>query len=194
MVLQLFEGTKIRFAAFDAEKDPEVFAKWTNDPEYLRLVQYEPARPLSAFHIKKKFEENQKEHHGDAYYFVIRTQEDDRAIGFVDIHWIQWNHGNAHFNMGIGSPDDRGKGFGTEALEMTLRYAFEELNLYRLTVETFEYNTGAQKFLVKHGFQREVCRREAIYRDGRYWDALMYGLLAEDWRAAHPSAGGEANG
>ena len=92
-----------------------------------------------------------------------------------------WNHGNAHFNLAIGSPDDRRKGLGSEALQMLLRYAFEELNLYRFTTHTFEYNDGAQNFLTKHGFQLEVRRREAIYRDGRYWDALSYGILAEEW-------------
>lgn len=194
MVLQLFEGEKIRFAAFDADKDPEVFAKWTNDPEYLRLVQYEPARPLSPFHIKKKFEDEAKESHRDVYYFVIRTRKDDRTIGFVSIHWIEWNHGNAHMNMGIGSPDDRGKGYGSEALEMTLRYAFQELNLFRLTVDTFEYNTGAQKFLENSGFQCEVRRREAIYRDGRYWDALTFGLLAEEWKDPKSESAGGENG
>ena len=186
MVLQLFEGEKIRFAAFDPEKDAEVFAGWTNDPEFLRLTEPEPARPLAAFHIKKKFEEMEKEAGRDFYYFVIHTKEDDRAIGFARIYWIEWNHGNGHFNMGIGSPDDRRKGYGSEALEMILRSAFEELNLYRLTIHTFEYNTGAQEFLTKHGFQCEVRRREAIYRDGRYWDALTYGILAEEWQAKHP--------
>jgi RimJ/RimL family protein N-acetyltransferase len=184
MILQLFEGEKIRFAAFDAEKDPEVFSKWTNDPEYLRKLDSEPARPLAPFHIKKKFEEMEKEAHRDFYYFVIRTKQDDRAIGFVHIRWIEWNHGNAHFNMGIGSREDRRKGYGSEALQMLMRYAFEELNLYRLTVQTMEYNTAAQKFLEKHGWQCEVRRREAIYRDGRYWDALTYGLLAEEWAQA----------
>lgn len=189
MVLQLFEGNKIRFAAFNAEQDAEVFAKWTNDPEYLRLTEYEPARPLSAFHIKKKYEEMEKEAGRDFYYFVIRSRADDRAIGFARIHWIEWNHGNGHFNMGIGSPDDRCQGMGGEALEMMLRYAFEELNLYRLTVNTFEYNTGAQRFLERHGFQLEVRRREAIYRDGKYWDALTYGILADEWHAKNPPEG-----
>lgn len=189
MVLQLFEGNKIRFAAFDAEKDAEVFAKWTNDPEYLRLTEYAPALPLSAFHIKKKYEEMEKEAGRDFYYFVIRTREDDRAIGFARVYWIEWNHGNGHFNMGLGSPDDRRQGMGGEALEMMLRYVFEELNLYRLTVNTFEYNTGAQKFLEKHGFRCEVRRREAIYRDGRYWDALTYGILANEWHVKNPPEG-----
>lgn len=181
MVLQLFEGDKIRFAAFDADKDPEIFSKWTHDPEYLRMLESDPARPLSPFHIKKKFEEMEKEAHQGFYYFVMKNKEDDRTIGFAHIHWIEWNHGNAHLTMGIGSPDDRHKGYGTEAMQMMLRYAFEELNLYRLTLNTFEYNTIAQAFLVKNGWQQEVCRREAIYRDGRYWDALTYGILAEEW-------------
>ncbi len=185
MLQQLFEGEKIRFAAFDAEKDAEVFSKWTHDPEFLRLTEYEAARPLAPFHIKKKFEEMEKDAHGDFYYFVIRTKEDDRAIGFAHIRWIEWNHGNARLNMGIGSLDDRGKGFGSETMQMILRYAFEELNLYRLSADTFEYNEGAQKFLLKHGWQCEVRRREAVYRDGRYWDGLAFGILAEEWQAAN---------
>lgn len=189
MVLQLFEGEKIRFAAFDADKDAEIFSKWTHDPEYLRLTEYEAARPLAAFHIKKKFEEMEKDAHGDFYYFVLRAKEDDRAIGFAHIRWVEWNHGNAHFNLAIGSPDDSRKGLGSEALQMLLRYAFEELNLYRFTTHTFEYNDGAQNFLTKHGFQLEVRRREAIYRDGRYWDALSYGILAEEWARGQKGQG-----
>jgi len=181
MVLQLFEGDKIRFAAFDAEQDAPIFSKWTHDPEYMRLTEYDPARPLAPFHVKKKFEEMEKEAHGDFYFFVLRLKEDDRAIGFAQIQWIEWNHGNAHFNMGIGSPEDRHKGYGSEALQMLLRYAFEEMNLYRLTCNTFEYNTGAQAFLTKHGFSCEVRRREAAYREGRYWDVLTYGILGEEW-------------
>lgn len=181
MVLQLFEGTNIRFAAFDADLDAPVFSKWTHDPEYMRLSDFEPARPLSPFHIKKKFEEMEKDSHGDFYFFVLRTRADDRAIGFVHIRWVEWSHGNAHFNMGIGSPDDRHKGYGSEAMQMLLRYAFEEMNLYRLTGVTMEYNTAAQSFLTRHGFTQEVCRREAIYREGRYWDALTYGILADEW-------------
>jgi RimJ/RimL family protein N-acetyltransferase len=183
MVLQLFEGNKIRFAAFDAERDAEVFSQWTHNPEYMRLLSPEVARPLSPFHIKKRMEEMEKEAGRDFYFFVIRTQADDRAIGFARLHWIEWNHGNGHFEMGIASPDDRRKGYGSEAMQMLLRYAFEELNLYRLTGMTMEYNTAAQQFLTKHGFQREVCRREAIYREGRYWGALTYGILAEEWQA-----------
>lgn len=181
MLPQLFESREIRLAAFDAERDPELFSKWTHDSEYMRLVGADPARPLAPFHIKKQFEAMEKEAGRDFYYFVIRTCFDNRAIGFAHLHWIEWNHGNGRLEIGIGSASDRRRGYGSQALETLMRYAFHELNLFRLTVNTFQYNDGARKFLERHGFQCEVRRREAIYRDGRYWDALLYGILASEW-------------
>ncbi len=62
-----------------------------------------------------------------------------------------------------------------------LRYAFDELNLHRLTAMTFEYNTAALNFLQRAGFQIEVRRRQAVNRDGRRWDAIVLGLLRDEW-------------
>lgn len=183
MNMQLFEGEKIRFTAFDPEKDPEVFSRWSHDPEYMRLLDIEPVRPLSPFQVKKQYEAMEKDKGRDLYYFVIRTRADDRVIGFVHLFWIEWNHGSARLKLGIGSPQDRGQGYGTEALNMALRYAFDELNLYRLTVMTMEYNTGAIRWLERAGFKPEVRRRQALNRDGRRWDVLSYGLLREEWHS-----------
>jgi RimJ/RimL family protein N-acetyltransferase len=84
--------------------------------------------------------------------------------------------------IGIGDRNDRGQGHGTEALDMLLRYAFDELNLYRVAAATVEYNTGAIRFLERAGFVVEVCRRQAIQRDGKRWDAVMLGLLRDEWK------------
>jgi RimJ/RimL family protein N-acetyltransferase len=65
---------------------------------------------------------------------------------------------------------------------MLLRYAFDELNLYRLSASTVEYNTGAVRFFERAGFVVEVRRRQAIQRDGRRWDLLMLGLLRDEWQ------------
>jgi RimJ/RimL family protein N-acetyltransferase len=96
--------------------------------------------------------------------------------------------------MGIGDPGDRRRGFGSEALELLLRYAFEELNLFRVTVLVPEYNTAAVRFFEKAGFVIEVRRREAVNRMGRRWDLLHLGLLQSDWmqssRQISPPEGG----
>jgi RimJ/RimL family protein N-acetyltransferase len=64
---------------------------------------------------------------------------------------------------------------------MLLRYAFDELNLFRLTALIPEYNPPAIGLFSKMGFCEEVRRREALERDGQRWDLLQYGILAEEW-------------
>jgi RimJ/RimL family protein N-acetyltransferase len=180
---QLFEGNQIRLAPHDAERDAEIESRWTHDPEYLRLISSDPARPLAPSQIKKQYEELEKEaeKHRNAFHFAIRTKTDDRLIGYVHLRWIEWTHGTGTLALAIGDPSDRRQGFGREALQLILRYAFDELNLHRLTALTFEYNVGALRFLERAGFQIEVRRRQAVNRDGRRWDVLMLGLLRDEW-------------
>jgi RimJ/RimL family protein N-acetyltransferase len=101
---------------------------------------------------------------------------------------IDWSNGSARLALGIGAADDRRQGYGAEALGLALRYAFEELNLHRLGAEAAAYNAGALRLLEKAGFQVEVRRREALYRDGRRWDELWLGLLREEWQTQRPEA------
>jgi RimJ/RimL family protein N-acetyltransferase len=179
---QLFEGNLIRLAALDPDHDAEAESRWTHDPEYLRLLRADPVRPLSPNQIKKKYEADEKDENASRrFHFAIRTRADDRLVGFVRLEHVEWTHGAAMMTLGIGDPSDRGHGYGTEALQLALRYAFGELNLYRLTAITFEYNERALRFFERAGFAVEVRRRQAIHRDGRRWDVLMMGLLREDW-------------
>ncbi len=181
---QLFEGQFVRFAPPDAERDAEIAARWTQDPEYLRLLSTDIARPLSPFQVRKQYEEWDKdaEKH-TAFNFAVRLRDDDRLIGFARLWHIEWTHATGSLQIGIGDRNDRGRGYGTEALHMLLRYAFDELNLYRLAALTAEYNAGAIRFLERAGFVVEVRRRQAVQRDGRRWDVVMLGLLRDEWRA-----------
>jgi len=184
MNTQLFEGELVRLAPPEPERDAEIESKWTHDVEYMRLLSDAPVRPLSPVLIKKKYEEAEKEKGHNRFHFAIRTKADDRLVGFVKIEGIEWNNGTGHLTLGIGDPNDRGKGYGREALALVLRYAFAELNLYRLSTATFEYNERAQRLLGKAGFQLEVRRRQVVHRDGKRWDVLKYGLLREEWERA----------
>lgn len=180
----LFDGDLIRLGPIDHEKDPEIESRWTHDASYMRLMYLEPMRPLSVLQIKKQYEELEKQadEKRDIYPFRIRAREDDRLIGLAEIYWIGWSSAAAALRLGIGVPDDRCKGYGREALSMLLRYAFGELNLYRVGAILPEYNEAAQALFRKFGFVEEVRRREAIQRDGRRWDILHFGLLAEEWK------------
>lgn len=184
MDTQLFEGELIRLAPIDPEKDAETISKWTHDPEYLRLTDLDPARPLAPGQVKKKLEDQDKdaEKGRNQFHFAIRAKSDDRLIGLVSLFWIHWMHGAAAMRLSIGQPDDRGRGYGSDALKIILRYAFDELNLHRIGATVFEYNPRAVKLLERAGFAVEVRRRQAIHRDGRRWDILELGLLRDEWK------------
>jgi RimJ/RimL family protein N-acetyltransferase len=149
------------------------------------MMEVAPARPLAAVMVKKEYEKLEKKMEEDKnfYYFAIRAKEDDRLLGRAVIQWIEWSNGNGFLRLGIGAAENRGKGFGTQALRMLLRFAFAELNLFRVTAIVPEYNEAAIALLKKFGFSQEVCRRRSLERDGRRWDLYVFGLLRDEWQS-----------
>ena len=181
---QLFEGDDIRFGPIDHDKDAEIEAKWTHDSDFMRMMDMAPARPMSAAMVKKQYEklEKQIDESKNQYYFTIRAKKDDRLMGKAIVQWIEWANGNGYIRLGVGAEEDRGKGYGSQALRMLLRFGFAELNLFRLSAIVPEYNTAAIALLKKFGFVEEVRRRQSVERDGKRWDLLVFGLLNDEWR------------
>jgi RimJ/RimL family protein N-acetyltransferase len=180
---QLFEGPDIRLGPIDYEKDPAIESQWTHNAEFMRLYDFEPARPMSSAVVKKQYEklEKQIEESKNLYHFMIRAKADDRLIGKAMINRIEWANGNCTVRLGIGTVEDQCKGYGTQTLKMLLRFAFAELNMFRVTTNVAEYNKGAIALMKKFGFTEEVRRRQALERDGRRWDLLVFGLLKDEW-------------
>ena len=106
---------------------------------------------------------------------------DERIIGGIGLDAIYWTHRDAFVGIGIGDKEDWGKGYGTDAMRILLRYAFTELNLRRVTLDVFEYNPRGIRSYEKAGFVIEGRVREAVMREGRRWDMVYMGILREEW-------------
>jgi len=182
---QLFCGVSMQLVPIDHEKDPELISSWTHDAGFMLMMYTDVFCPLSTWQIKKNLDELEKlmDEEKNRFYFHIKSLEETRLIGFTELMGISWTNGSGYIRIGIGLDKDRRHGYGTEVIEMLLRYAFTELNLYRLTALIPEYNYPADLFFQKFGFKKEVCRRQALERDYRYWNLHHYGLLAKDWKA-----------
>ena len=180
---QLFEGKLIRLAPIDHDKDAEVESRWTHDLTLHRTLSRLPAIPLSVAQLKKKYEAIEKEvdESKRLFYFTIRGKDDNRLLGFVRIEGIEWTHGTCNLKLAIGDPVERQKGYGGEAMHLTLRFIFNELNLYRASAVVGEDNPQAIKFFKKFGFVEEVRRRKALQRDGQTWDSILLGILRDEW-------------
>ena len=181
---QLFEGQDVRLGPIDYEKDPEIESKWTHDSDFMRMYEIEPVRPMSVAMVKKAYEKLEKEieEEKNMFYFAIRAREDDRLIGKALVYRIEWANGNGFIRLGIGAKDDQRKGYGSQTLRMLLRFVFAELNMFRISAAVPEYNEGAITLFKKFGFVEEVRRRQALDRDGRRWDMLIFGLLKDEWQ------------
>jgi len=179
----LFTGEQICLAPIDLDKDAEIEAIWTQNAEYMRQLNLEPARPLSPEQVKKRYTEIEKEadEKKNLFYFTIRLRSDDQLIGFARIYWIGWTSGFGLVQLGIGDSTQRGKGYGTQALSLLLRYAFAELNLHSLAADIPEYNLAATRLFQNAGFVEETRQRQAVYREGRRWDLIFFGILKDEW-------------
>ncbi|PJN61231.1 hypothetical protein PAEAM_24050 [Paenibacillus sp. GM1FR] len=157
-------------------EDVQTMLQWNEDPEYLRNVDTDLAIPYSEKQLEDEGETKNKE-----VYFRLRTHEEDTLIGFVVIHGIEWNNRCGQLAIGIGLAKHRNKGYGTEALNLILRYAFHEMNLDRVGLDVIAYNAKAIRSYEKVGFQLEGRARSAVYRDGKRYDRLMMGILRPEW-------------
>ncbi len=181
MNTQLWQGELVRLVAPDAETVAEALARWSQDSEYARQLDSMPATPWSVKQTKEEIEKELEKEAPNDVSFMIRTLADDRLIGFIGLEDIQWTHGDAFVGIGLGEPEYRGKGYGTDAMQVILRYAFTELNLHRVTLTVFEYNPRAIRSYEKAGFVIEGRQRQYLHRDGRRWDLIYLGILREEW-------------
>jgi RimJ/RimL family protein N-acetyltransferase len=181
-ISDLYKGKLVRLTAEEPDVMTELLVKWRRDSEYARLLDNDPVRMFSKKKTKEWFEKDLEENE-KSNFFMVRTLEDDKLIGFIGLFDIQGNHQNAYVGIGIGEREYWGRGYGTDAMNIMLRYAFTALNLLRVSLGVFEYNQRGVRSYEKAGFRIEGRAREYLYREGRRWDLINMGILREEWQA-----------
>lgn len=75
----------------------------------------------------------------------------------------------------------QGKGYGSEAINWILDWAFETAGMHRVTLRHFEWNEGAGRLYERLGFKKEGVNREELWYKGRWWDGIQMGMLEREW-------------
>jgi RimJ/RimL family protein N-acetyltransferase len=156
------------------------FLIWFNDPDvtqYLRM--YLPMTEMA--------EEKWVECLGsdlNSVIFVIESTESEvnKPIGSTGFSNIASKDRDAEFGIAIGDKTYWGKGIGTEAAQLMIKYGFEKLNLNRISSNVYDFNLRSQKMHLKIGFKPEGRRRKAHFTNGAYRDVLEYGILSQEWK------------
>ena len=150
--------------------------RWINDPKTVRLNS--PFAPIHEPNHRSWFDAVTRD--ADRIVFAIRELNRSEIIGviqLVDIHPI---HRSAELIIRIGEEGYRNKGFGTEALQLAVKFAFEDRNLQRIWLHVFSSNGRAIKAYEKAGFRQEGVLRRACYISGGWVDLVIMAMLADE--------------
>ena len=177
-------GEKVRLGML-READIDLLIDWDDDGRAARLGDSGPAFPRPEPGQRKVWGERLLR--DSVKDFAIRLVDDDTLVGTISLGQIEWSNGVAELGMEIGDPAMWGHGYGTEAVRLLLDFAFNDMNLHRVQLGVFRFNSRAVACYERVGFVREGVQREYLARDGQRHDMLLYGILAPDWRAAQSS-------
>jgi RimJ/RimL family protein N-acetyltransferase len=168
------EGELIRLRAME-EDDLGPLNALINDPDVLQHLDVIPfGQPLAG--IREWWESTRGR--DDAAVFAIETLPGE-PIGVCSLEGIDPGARTATLGIWIGQPHWE-KGYGTDAMRTLCRFAFEHMNLQRITLAVLDSNPRARAVYEKVGFEHEGTLRRARFRGGRYVDVHVMGLLVED--------------
>lgn len=114
--------------------------------------------------------------------FAICLKETDQMIGELSITDIEEDAKKAGLRISMNSIELTGKGYGTEAIKLVLKFVFEDLKLNRLQLEVFSHNLRGIRTYEKVGFIKEGTLREALNYNGKYSDEIIMSILKKDYK------------
>ena len=165
------EGKHVYISPMNIE-DAEIYTKWLNDPE---IVQYLSLRnSLVSISGERSYIENFAK---VEFNMCIVKKENDELIGNIGLMDLDYKNGTAELGIFIGEKENLGKGYGTEAINLLINYAFKELRLHSIYLRTYDINERAQKAYEKCGFKEFGRRHESIYMNGKYHDVIYMELI-----------------
>lgn len=190
MQTNLLHGPRVRLTAY-TKADLPALARWYADSTFFHLYDSGIFQPRSEQFFTDKLESFEKA--TDAFQFAVRLHDSEAMIGLLELDGIQWANQTGWLSIGFGEQAYQGKGYGYEATQLALKFAFNELNLYRVQLSVFSYNDRAIALYEKIGFQREGIYREYLNRGGERYDIYLYGLLRREWITHQPTPVAEGN-
>ncbi len=165
--------------ALDAESAP-LLARWKSDPAV--NIYWADRRPTSAAEQAAWLAQMQADRTVETFGIAASGRG---LVGYVQLFNIDHVNRRAEFRILIGEPECWGKRHGSEATYLTLLYAFEHLNLNKVSLRVLDFNERALRCYRRIGFHEDGVLREDWYRYGRYVDQILMCITAAEFRAAH---------
>ena len=169
---------------FRTVADAEDIFDYASRPEISYPAGFPPVKTLDdeIYYLEHILPERNKKENLPAGYGIV-VKGTDKIVGSVD-----FNHRHEDDVLEIGyilHPDYWGLGYVPEAARALIDLAFKELNLHKIELSCFEYNSQSQRLAEKLGFTLEARIRDRKDAQGNRCDHLRYGLLRSEWEGGN---------
>ncbi|MDD2377116.1 MAG: GNAT family protein [Clostridia bacterium] len=176
MYYKKYEGDRIYLSPIDVE-DYQIITKWMND-ETLSSGLGTVSKLISDLNEKEWLENVCK---NGKYHFAVIKKEDNTLLGIYGLEEKDSTSRRFHVGGFIGEKENRGKGYGTEALKLITKFAFEILNAQSLFSGIYSFNIASIKSAEKSGYTKVGTFRKSVYYNMEYHDAIYIDIIREDY-------------
>jgi RimJ/RimL family protein N-acetyltransferase len=178
----MIEGKLVNLRSLETTDIDKIYA-WVNDGEVMRHLN--GRYPFSrAYEEAWLAERTAGPLSFDNARFAVETK-DGVGIGTVTFHTVHTENRKARLGIMIGDKAYWSKGYGTDTMMTMLRFGFDQMNLHRIDLTVDEDNPRAIACYRKCGFVEEGRLRQLQYREGRYIDQFVMGILRDEFYSKH---------
>lgn len=168
----MISGSNINILALNKESESLILS-WVNNPELKRNIG--TIYPISEFEHEVWFRNRAMDSINKTY--IIWHKSDKKIIGIVGNKNTDFINRNTEIFLYVGEEAYRGKGLGKEVVELFTEFLFKQLNMHKVYLRVFSYNIQALKCYKKLNFEVEGNFKEAIFKDGKYYDVIILAKL-----------------
>lgn len=171
----MLEGEKTVLRAMEPD-DVDVLFRWENNTDIWEVSG--TTAPFSKFVLQQFIDSS----HNDIYMnrqqrLVIAKRQDQKTIGCVDLFDFDPRNRRAGIGILIAENSERGKGFASDALQLTIKYCFKALDLHQIFANVLSDNVASLALFQKANFQLCGTKKEWVLSNGIWKDEVMMQLI-----------------
>lgn len=175
MYYKKIEGENLYLSPMCVEAAPK-YVKWMNDFKVTDGLN--GSQNLVTLESEREWIE--KNNRNGNLQFAIIKKDTDELIGNCKFNEIDNINGKGTIGIFIGEEENRGKGYGSEALNLLISYGFDYLNLNNIMLSVYSFNEIAIACYKKIGF-KEIGRREAYLKENKRYDDIYMDILRREY-------------
>jgi ribosomal-protein-alanine N-acetyltransferase len=166
----MLEGKRVNLRIMEKE-NLSIVKEWDNEVGI--MGEYEPIIQETKAELEQQYEKLT-----EGQWFFIE-KKDGTKIGFI----AHFQSSNKQAGIGYALlPDERSKGYGSEAVQLIVDYLYLTKNIIRIQAETHPQNLASQRILEKAGFEKEGIIRKSFFSRGELRDTAMFSILRDEWK------------